>query len=169
MIIGPAPHPVTEPLALDLELLGDIVADQITSTGRYIVIAGPHGKHRIWMSNACCKSGFTFIVPADQGVAVRLAATHSFARHLRGCSNGDPPTQLSPTAFQHQRLALLLRLIDADLAQFTRREMAFTLVYPHNEPLNGAAWKCSNERRRTLRLIDEASVMMHGGFRDLLH
>ena len=167
-MIDAARPEISQPLALDLERLGDIVADHITSTGRYIVIAGPHGKHRIWLNSDCLKVGYAYIVPSDQGFAVRMAATRFFERHLRGFPDSDPPAELGLTARRHRKMALMLRLIDADHAHITRREMAFTLVYPRLEPLVGPAWKCSSERRRTQRLIDEAIGMMHGGYRALL-
>ena len=168
VIIGAAPHPIAEPLALDLKRLGDIVADRVPSDGRHIIVAGPHCKHRIWMSGECCKDGFVVVVPADKGFAVRMAATRSLERHLRGFPDSDPPAELGLTARRHRKMALMLRLIVADHAHITRREMAFTLVYPRLDPLAGPAWKCSSERRRTQRLIDEAIGMMHGGYRALL-
>jgi hypothetical protein len=110
-----------------------------------------------------------YIIPADDYAEIRMAATMRLERCMRQfCNVHDLAPEISPTRFQRQRLILLLRLIDANQAHSSRREMAYTLIYPNHEALSGAAWKGSSERRRTQRLIDEATRMAAGGYRALL-
>lgn len=111
---------------------------------------------------------YAFVLPAAAGFDSRLAATARLERRLRGLPPEAVDDSAHPTAFQRQRLILLLRLIDAADAGATRREMAFRLLYPRTSPLTGATWKGSNERRRTLRLLADASRMVRGGYRALL-
>jgi hypothetical protein len=168
-MIGTAPHSLVEPLPFNLSQLGEIIADRETSMGRHIIIVDENCKHRIWVARNRQDSGMAFIIPADCTSAVRMAATQRVERRLLQRADGLAQLpELSPTPFQRRRLALLLRLIDADHAHFTRREMAYSLVYPRHKQLSGDLWKGSNERRRTQRLIDEAMRMMRGGYRELL-
>ena len=111
---------------------------------------------------------YAFVLPTGVGFTTRLAATTLLERRLRGRPPDPNDNASQPTPFQRQRLILLLRLIDAAGAKATRHDMAFTLVYPRTQPFTGAAWKGSNERRRTMRLFADASRMMHDGYRALL-
>jgi hypothetical protein len=107
-------------------------------------------------------------LPSGVGFTTRLAATTRLERRLRGLPPDPDANASQPTPFQRQRLILLLRLIDAADAKATRHDTAFTLIYPHTKPLTGAAWKGSNERRRTMRLFADAFRMMRDGYRALL-
>lgn len=154
---------------IDFDDVGVIVADRSAADGRHIVIADSLARHRVWLRAADAVGPAAFVLPADMGFAIRLAATQRFEARLRGCGAGMTSVSTAhPTAFQRQRLILLLRLLDAAHAKATKREMAVTIIYPRTTSLTGAAWKGSNERRRTLRLLAEATRMMRGGYRALL-
>ena len=58
--------------------------------------------------------------------------------------------------------------LDAHAAGLALRQIAFALVFPRNQPLAGAAWKGSGERRHTHRLLGEAQRMCRQGYRTLL-
>jgi len=108
------------------------------------------------------------MVPVDSDVALRLAGAQRFARRWKGLRSGPQPPDLRLTPFQRRRLTLLLGVLDGHLAGAGRREIAAALVYPKMTPLHGAAWKGSAERRRTQRLVTEATALMSGGYRGLL-
>lgn len=108
------------------------------------------------------------VVPIDPTFGVRAAAAVRLWRRLTGEAHDDPPTSLWPTLFQRRRLALLLAVLDAHLAQATLQEVAIHLVYPGMTRLRAIAWKDSPERRRTRRLVDEALALMRDGYRRLL-
>lgn len=168
VIIDVASLASDDPPSLDIEGIGDVIADHIADDGRHIVIADRRDRHRIWMRGTTLSDPTAFVLPACAGFATRLAATARLERRLRRLPRDTGDNAAQPTPFQRQRLVLLLRLIDAASAKATRREMAFTLIYPRPTSLTGAAWKGSNERRRTLRLLAEATRMMRGGYRALL-
>ena len=65
-------------------------------------------------------------------------------------------------------LRLFDALLDAHAAGLALRQIAFALVFPRNQPLTGAAWKGSGERRHTHRLLGEAQRMCREGYRTLL-
>jgi Uncharacterized conserved protein (DUF2285) len=154
--------------SLDVDAIGKVAAEYSAADYRHIVISDGINRHRVWLRATADSSPNAFVLPADAGFATRLAATARLGRSLRCLAPEANEDSAHPTAFQRQRLILLLRLIDAADAGATRREMAFTLLYPRTTPLTGATWKGSNERRRTLRLLADASRMMRGGYRALL-
>jgi hypothetical protein len=82
--------------------------------------------------------------------------------------SGQSSPGYSPTAFQRNRLYLLLNLLDAESEGASRREMASSLLYRNSAPMDRAEWKGSSQRRRTQRMIDEAKQMMASGYHDLL-
>jgi hypothetical protein len=168
VIVDVAPLVSDDPPLLDIGGIGDVVADHIADDGRHIVIADRRDRHRVWLRSTMGSDPPAFVLPAGGGFATRVAATTRLERRLRRLPPNTDDNAAQPTPFQRQRLVLLLRLIDAASAKATRREMAFTLIYPRPTSLTGAAWKGSNERRRTLRLLAEATRMMHGGYRALL-
>lgn len=99
--------------------------------------------------------------------ATRLAALGDFDRWWRGAS--APAAVPRPTAYQAQRLDLLLSILDLrHAARATSHAIASRLVYPRLAIGRGAAWKASPERRRTQRLIREAEALAAGGYRALL-
>lgn len=169
VIVDVAPLASDDPPSLDIGGIGDVIADHIADDGRHIVIADRRDRHRVWLRDATLSDPTAFVLPAGADFATRLAATARLERRLRRLPPDRDDNAAQPTPFQRQHLVVLLRLIDAASANATRREMAFTLIYPRPTPLTGAAWKGSNERRRTLRLVAEATRMMRGGYRALLH
>lgn len=168
VIVDAAPTAPDDLALRDFDAVGTIVADYATRNCRHIVIADCGRHHRVCVRGTLATGPDTFVLPAGTSFATRLAATIRLERRLRGLQSDAEDMATHPTPFQRQRLILLLRLIDAALAKATRREMAFTLIYPRTTQLTGAAWKGSNERRRTMRLLANASRMMRGGYRALL-
>ncbi len=153
---------------IDVPALGEIVADHDAPDGRHMVIAGPDGPHRLWLREIKPQTPLAIIIPADRNFAQRIAAVMRFERRLRGTVSGQPPPGYRPTAFQRNRLFLLLNLLDAEQAGASRRTMASTLLYRNSAPMGRAEWKGSSQRRRTHRMIDEAKHMMARGYRELL-
>jgi hypothetical protein len=153
---------------INLAALGEIVADHDAPDGRHMVIASPDGLHRLWLREIKPNASLAVIIPADRNFAQRIVAVTRFERGLRGAVSGQSPPDYSPTAFQRNRLYLLLKLLDAESKGASRREMATTLLYRNSAPMGRAEWKGSSQRRRTHRMIDEAKHMMASGYRDLL-
>jgi hypothetical protein len=133
-----------------------------------MVIASPGGLHRLWLREIKPNTSLAVIIPADRNFVQRIAAAARFERRLRGTVHGQPPLGYRPTAFQRNRLFLLLNLLDAEKAGASRRTMASTFLYRNSAPMSRAEWKGSSQRRRTHRMIDEAKHMMARGYRELL-
>lgn len=107
------------------------------------------------------------IIPHDNHLAARLRAAARYEKAVHGRRLG-PDRTASPPAYRRARLILLLAIHDALEAGASARELAFGLVFARHQPLEGAAWKGSDERRHTLRLIAEARKMVDSGYRALL-
>jgi hypothetical protein len=153
---------------IDIHGLGEIVANLEAPDGHHIVVAGSDGKHRLWLRELPPSASLAVVIPTDRHFAIRIAAVARFERRLRGVTQGQPPTEYRPTAFQRNRLCLLINLLDAESQGASRREMASTLLYRNSATMGRAEWKGSSQRRRTHRMIDEAKHMMASGYRDLL-
>ena len=168
IILDAAPTDFVDATVIDVAALGEIAADHYGHDGRHMVIASPDGPHRLWLREVKPEAPLAIIIPADRNFAQRIAAALRFERRLRGAVSGQLPPGYRPTAFQRNRLFLLLNLLDAEQAGASRRAMASSLRYRNSTPMGRAEWKGSSQRRRTPRMIDEAKHMMVGGYRQLL-
>lgn len=96
-------------------------------------------------------------------LARRIAAMIDVQRML----TGQPPTrERLPTAQTVRRHLLRLRALDGSLAGASHREIA-TALFGARVPA-GAAWRTSEYRSRTLRLVADGRRLMTGGYLDLL-
>ena len=101
----------------------------------------------------------------------RREAAWRLDRRLAGAAPRRQRPGCRPTAFQRNRLNLLLDILDMLQAlggRPTSHTVARSLVYPGMTVGRGVEWKSSSQRRRTQRLIDEARSLMNGGYRLLL-
>lgn len=143
------------------------IAVAISKGEHHLVVA--HGTVRLRLClrpapNMCAEC---LIILHDQCADIRLAAAARFER----ATHGDrlvPDRSSVPSAYRRTRLVLLLGIHDGLVAGASSRDLAFGLVFARHRPLVGATWKCSDERRHTLRLIAEARRMVDGGYRALL-
>ena len=153
---GAAPLPETAPLAdLDVEDARHIVLD----------IAGV--RHRLHVRAAAPRGPLAILLP-PLGDALRAAACDAARRMFAGLSVAEPASILRPSALQRQRLALLLRVLDASLAGASNRDIGLRIVYPWLAAIDALAWKATSERRRVQRLVAEARDLAASGYRDLL-
>jgi hypothetical protein len=153
---------------INVAALGEILVDHDAPDGRHMVIASPGGLHRLWLREIKPNASLAVIIPTDRNFAQRIVAVTRFERGLRGAVSGQSKPGYLPTAFQRNRLYLLLNLLDAEREGASRREMASSLLYRNSAPMGRAEWKGSSQRRRTHRMIDEAKHMMVCGYRQLL-
>jgi hypothetical protein len=96
--------------------------------------------------------------------ARRAAATDRVWRRLSGLK---PLALRSPPAQTRRQLLLKLRALTGRQAGASNREIAVALFGRDRVP-NGAAWKTSDLRSRTLRLVGEGRRLMNGGYLGLL-
>ncbi|WP_375713674.1 DUF2285 domain-containing protein [Sphingobium sp. BS19] len=117
-------------------------------------------------------SPLAYVIVRDDAIELRQNVMRRLDRRLTGAPPMRPLSGLQPTAFQRQRLSMLLDILDAVLGheggRMTTHEIARRHVYRGLRIGRGDEWKSSSERRRTQRLIDEAIALMRGGYRRLL-
>jgi hypothetical protein len=152
---------------LDPDVLGAARLVRDGPDGRHLILADPEGDQRLWL-RAEDQRAAAVVLPLDESFELRLGAAFRLLQRLRGDAAAPQPPHLAPTRFQRLRLALLINIVDRLAAGSSKREIARALIYPGLDPGPAAAWKASSERRRTLRLCDEARAMVTAGYRRLL-
>jgi hypothetical protein len=128
-------------------------------------IAGARYRFQVGLADAGAR--LAILLP-PLGDALRAAACDAARRMFAGLSAAEPLAALRPSALQRQRLALLLRVLDAALAGASNREIGTEIVYPWLAGADAVAWKAMSERRRVQRLVAEARALAEGGYRGLL-
>jgi hypothetical protein len=151
------------PLPPDFEPL----ADQSSSQERHLVMAKCTTRLRFCLRAVPEHCPDRLMILRDQSATIRLAAASRFERMTRGVRPVSERAA-SPTFYQRTKLAQLLTILDALDAGADPRDVAFGLVFPRNQPLAGATWKGSGERRHTLRVIAGARILVSSGYRKLL-
>jgi hypothetical protein len=106
------------------------------------------------------------LLPLDDDFRVRVLSLIRFQRRLTGRSSGPLPKAWQITRRHRQRLTLMIRALDAHLADASYREIADALYGA--EAVTRYAWKTSSIRGQTIRLVKDAIGMMRGGYRKLL-
>lgn len=145
----------------------ETLAVATSKSEHHLVVAQGAARLRLCLRPVPSTCSECLIIFHDQCTAIRLAAAARFER----ATHGDrlvPDRSSAPSAFRRARLVLLLGIHDGLDAGASSRDLAFGLVFARHHPLVGAAWKGSDERRHTLRLISEARRMVDGGYRALL-
>ena len=106
----------------------------------------------------------SFVAPFGAGSAVRLAAAQGLCALLQGNSSAFTRPPFVPTPYHRSRLIQLLAVADAIAGGATVRDIAFAIVFPNSNRLEGKDWRASNEQRQTRRFVADAARMIDGGF-----
>ena len=159
----PAPHLSGAAPLPDLRPCAEFGDDQ----ARNIVVDRDGVRHRLRLFAPEPDARLAILLP-PLGDALRAAACDAARRMIAGLAVAEPAAALRPSLLQHQRLALLLRVLDASLAGAGNREIGTGIVYPWLAGTDATAWKATGERRRVQRLLAEARHLAAGGYRDLL-
>jgi hypothetical protein len=149
----------------------DIHAALTLEDGLHCVLGDAGGPHHVWLREGVAGRPPACIVPRDDTAPLRHLAAWRLDCRLDGRASPRGCATLAPTPFQRQRLTLLLAILDrlaSASAAPGMRGIAGELVYPRHDLPQGPAWKGSNERRRTRRLVDEAIALRDGGYVQLL-
>jgi len=134
--------------------------------GEYWLVNNTHGRLRLVLMDGVSASHPTaVIVPLDANFPARAAA----AARLWHLAMSRPARRSSnPISLQRrQRLALILRALDAHQSGETYRDIARALFGARRVPA-GSAWKTHDVRDRTIRLVRKGLRLMRGGYLDLL-
>ena len=100
--------------------------------------------------------------------SLHAASCDAARRMFAGLRPSEAALAMRPSALQRQRLALLLRVLDASLAGASNREIGLRIGYPWLAGTDALSWKATNERRRVQRLVAEARDLATSGYRALL-
>ena len=146
--------------------LGSTRASAIGADGAHIVVDDASGDHHLWLRDVRADQKLAALLPLDDDFRVRVLSLIRFQRRLTGRSSGPPPKAWQITRRHRQRLTLMVRALDAHLADASYREIADALYGA--EAVTRYAWKTSSIRRQTIRLVKDAIGMMRGGYRKLL-
>jgi hypothetical protein len=161
---------MADAICFDLSDWPVILADRLLSDGRHVVLGDIDGPHHLWLRATLPGQPLAYVIVRDPAIDARRDAAWRLDRRLAGVPAAHGHGALRPTAFQRQRLNLLLDILDMlqTLPPPTSHAIARRLIYPAMTIGRGMEWKSSTERRRTQRLIGEARALMHGGYRALL-
>ena len=142
--------------------------DRLAADGRHLILAHGDALLRVWLRCEQPDMPLAAVIPFDALAGLRMQAASRCRHWLAGDMSAAMPAG-RPTAYQAQRLAMLLAILDLrSRAPLSSHEVARRLVYPHLSIGRGSAWKSSPERRRTQRMIREAEALRDGDYRALL-
>lgn len=147
------------------------LADQALSDGHHFVLGDVDGFHHLWVRDTLPQQPLAYVIVRDAAIETRRQAAWRLDRRLAGAPPSRRIGAFRPTRFQRRRLNLLLDILDmmrGPAAPPTSYEIARQLIYRDLKIGRGVDWKSSSERRRTMRLIEQARRLMNGGYRDLL-
>ena len=165
-IVSLAPAPPGLPGAASLPE-GAAAAECLAGDARDIVLETGGVRHRLHVLGAASDAPLAILLP-PLGDPLRVAACDAARRMLAGLSVAEAASAMRPSALQRQRLALLLRVLDASLAGASNREIGMGIVYPWLAATDAVAWKAMSERRRVQRLVAEARDLAASSYRSLL-
>jgi hypothetical protein len=143
------------------------VAEICDAHARDVVMDRAGVRHRLRLLTADRQAPLAILLP-PLGDPLRCAACDAARRMFAGLALAEPAAALRPSALQRQRLALLLRVLDAWGSGASNREIGTRLVYPWLAGTEATVWKSMGERRRVQRLLAEARHLADAGYRDLL-
>lgn len=104
------------------------------------------------------------VLPIDKLFAERVTIALGL---WRAAQQGGTPTVDAPTTAQLRRRKLILRALDAHLAEYVYREIAVGLFGRKRVP-SASEWHVHNLRSRTIRLVQDGLERMRGGYLRLL-
>jgi hypothetical protein len=171
VILDAAPSECTDARPLDIDSWPIILTDRLLSDGRHIVLGDIDGFHHIWLRDVQPTQPLAYVIVRDAAIDMRLAAVQRFDRRLAGAPPLGKTNAFRPAPRQLRRLNLLLDILDAlhePGVTKTSYDIAQRLLYRDLKVARGVNWKSSTERRRTMRLIEQARSLMNDGYRDLL-
>jgi hypothetical protein len=135
------------------------------SDGWHAVLRIEGVQHHLWLNEAPQRGAFYAAeLPLDSDFEIRAHASHRLWRAINGRPPGPPFHQLS--AQRRERLALALRALDAHMDGASYREIAEALY--GRKRISEGAWKTSEFRSGTIRLVRAGLGLMRGGYRHLL-
>jgi len=171
VILDAGPPECTDARLLDIDAWPIILTDRVLSDGRHLVLGDLDGFHRIWLRDVSASQPLAYVIVRDAAIDLRLAAVQRLDRRLAGAPPLRTTNSFRPAPRPRRRLNLLLDILDVlhePGGAKTSYDIARRLLYRDLQVARGMDWKSSTERRRTMRLVEQARSLMNGGYRGLL-
>ena len=160
-----------EAAVVDLVSLGScgfaILAQHRKPDRCHVVLGRQAHRERLCIQLAPTRTAASIILVHDDMLALRARAVAAYAQ-LSQRPHADPATRPVPGAYQRAALIRLVQIADALACGATSRDIAYSIVFPRHQPVSGATWKGSSERRHCWRLIQKARWYLRDGYRHLL-
>ena len=138
---------------------------RLASDGWHVLLRIHGLEHRLWLREPLVAgSSYAAELPLDVDFEIRAHAARRLWRALNGRATGPAFHEL--TSQRRQRLALVLRALDASIEGNSYRAIAEVLFGAKRIPER--AWKTHDLRNRTIRLVQSGFALMRGGYRELL-
>jgi hypothetical protein len=166
VVLVTAPDCYAEAQELAAVDLGSTRTSAIGADDDHFVVEDALGDHYVSLRDVRADQRLAALLPLDDDFRVRVLSLIRFQRRLTGRSSGPLPKAWQITRRHRQRLTLMVRALDAHLADASYREIADALYGA--EAVARYAWKTSSIRGQTIRLVKDAIGMMRGGYRRLL-
>jgi hypothetical protein len=144
------------------DLPGDIIRRD-AEDGAHVMIRDDAISHQLWLIDP--PNGATpmaALIPLDATAPRRADATLRFWRYIAHGRHRTPPSPIHRV----DRLVSALRALGGRLAGASYRAIAEALFDPSR--LASEPWKTAPLRDTVIRLVRTGSVMMRGGYRNLL-
>lgn len=120
--------------------------------------------HRLWLPALPGQSPIAVELPLDRDFDIRAAAARRLWSAFEQRRTGPPRYNLSVQ--RRQRLTLALRALDGHAAGNNYRSFAQVLF--GSDLVTERTWKTHDLRSRTIRLVQNAAMLVRGGYRALL-
>jgi hypothetical protein len=139
------------------------IFQRAASDGEYLVLQNRFPV--VLIGGATTVTPLAAVIPLDQHFATRADAALQLWHAVHERSHGRSADSFTPS--RRQRLALVLRALDAHLAGETYRTIAQGLFGERGVP-TASTWKTHDLRDRTIRLVRNGLQLMRGGYLKLL-
>jgi hypothetical protein len=150
---------------LDINTLGDVLAERTGADGRHVIVRSTDGDLRLLLTEPADQP-LAVVLPLDDELQTRAAAALRLWVHMVGQEAAAEPEPPSLTRQRRDRLLLMVRALDGHLDRASYREIAEGLFGA--DRIEREAWKTSSLRDRTVRLVRNGVALMRAGYRKLL-
>ncbi|MGY3451968.1 hypothetical protein ACVILH_004310 [Bradyrhizobium sp. USDA 4353] len=155
------------PVVAPIVKLPSFAPDQLrrATDGWHVVVQIGASQHRVWVRRRPLSSvSYAVMLPYDRDFKMRNEAAERLWRALRAQPLG--PASDGLTEQRRRRLVLILRALDGWQQGHRHRTIAEVLFGAARIPAR--AWKTSEVRSQTRRLVEDGLSLIRGGYRQLL-
>jgi hypothetical protein len=165
-VLERAPDCFSDAWPFDVEQLGGSSVERGHADGRHVIVRGEGAEFRLWVRDSRSSEPLAVVIPLDDDLPVRAAATLRFWMQIAGGRAHDDGAGSALSRQRRERLTLMLRALDGHLTDASYREIAEALFGAQR--VQRESWKTSSLRDQTIRLVKGGVELMRAGYRKLL-